>query len=149
MRLGQLKSAPGAKKKRKRIGCGPGSGHGKTACRGTKGQKSRSGVSIPPWFEGGQMPLQRRVPKRGFHNIFKVKYQVVNVEDLEKFPAGSEVNFDALLDAGLIKKVGVPVKLLGNGQISRPLKITVHACSRKARRLVEAAGGEVKLVMSS
>jgi len=148
MRLGELRSAPGAKKKRKRVGCGPGSGHGKTACRGTKGQKSRSGASIPAWFEGGQMPLQRRVPKRGFTNIFKVEYQIVNVKDLNRFPAGSEVDFDALLEAGLIKKVHLPVKLLGDGRIDRPLKLTVHACSRRAKELVEAAGGEVKLVTS-
>ena len=85
MKLNEISPAKGAVKKRKRVGCGPGSGHGKTATRGHKGQNSRSGGGVPPWFEGGQMPLQRRVPKRGFTNIFKVKYQVVNVDDLARF----------------------------------------------------------------
>ncbi|NIM18634.1 MAG: 50S ribosomal protein L15 [Candidatus Latescibacteria bacterium] len=146
MKLGELKGVAGAKKKRKRIGCGPGSGHGKTACKGSKGQRSRSGSSIPSWFEGGQMPLQRRVPKRGFTNIFKVPYQVVNVGDLDRFPADSEINLDSLLDKGLVKKVHRPVKLLGNGKLDRPLKVIVHACSKKAREIVEKAGGEVRLV---
>jgi large subunit ribosomal protein L15 len=146
MKLDDLKSAPGAKKKRKRLGCGPGSGHGKTSCKGHKGQRSRSGVSIHPWFEGGQMPLQRRVPKRGFNNIFKTIYQVVNLRDLNRFAAGSEVNTETLLEAGIIKKVHLPVKLLGDGKLDHALKITVHKCSSKARELVEKAGGEVRLV---
>jgi large subunit ribosomal protein L15 len=146
MRLGQLKPAKGARKRKKRVGCGPGSGHGKTACRGQKGQKSRSGGKIRPWFEGGQMPLQRRVPKRGFTNIFKKVYQIVNLRDLDRFEAGAEVNVDALLEAGLIKKSHVPVKLLGDGELDRPLKISVHACSKKAKEIVEKAGGEVLLV---
>lgn len=146
MRLDDLKPAPGSKKKRKRVGCGPGSGHGKTACRGTKGQKSRSGGKLPTWFEGGQMPLQRRIPKRGFTNIFRTVYQVVNVRDLNRFPANSVVDKDVLLDAGLVKKVDLPVKLLGEGTLEHPLKVVVHGCSKKAREIVEKAGGEVKLV---
>jgi large subunit ribosomal protein L15 len=139
----------GAKKKRKRIGCGAGSGHGKTACRGHKGQRSRSGSTRRPWFEGGQMPLQRRLPKRGFHNLFRTVYQIVNVKDLARFPAdASEVTVDGLREAGLINKKGMPVKLLGAGEIDRALKIEVHACTKKARELVEKAGGEVRIIGS-
>ena len=101
MRLSDLGPAAGAKKKRKRIGCGAGSGHGKTACRGENGQRSRSGSTKRPWFEGGQMPLQRRVPKRGFHNRFRIEYQIVNVKDLARFSADADVNVDGLREAGL------------------------------------------------
>jgi large subunit ribosomal protein L15 len=146
MGLENLNSAPGAKKKRKRIGCGCGSGHGKTSCKGHKGQKARSGASIPAWFEGGQMPLQRRIPKRGFTNIFKTVYQIVNVKDLNRFPAGSEVNMDGLLKAGIIKKVRLPVKLLGEGVLDRPVTVIVHKCSKKAKAAVEKAGGEVRVI---
>jgi large subunit ribosomal protein L15 len=146
MRLGDLKYAPGAKKKKKRLGCGPGSGHGQTAGRGEKGQKARSGVSIPRWFEGGQMPLQRRVPKRGFTNKFRTEYQVVNVKDLSRFPAGAEINLDALLDKGLVKKVHLPVKLLGKGTLDQPVTVIVHKCSKNAREIVEKAGGHVTLI---
>jgi large subunit ribosomal protein L15 len=148
MKLDDIGPAGGAKKNRKRVGCGPGSGHGKTACRGHKGQKARSGSSIPAWFEGGQMPLQRRLPKRGFHNPFRTVYQVVNVKDLSRFPAGTDVNVDSLFEAGLIRKKLVPVKLLGEGLIDRPLKIEVHACGKKAKELVEKAGGEVRIIGS-
>ena len=92
------------------------------------------------------MPLQRRVPKRGFTNIFKVAYQVVNVKDLKRFPADSEINMDSLLDQGLVKKVRQPVKLLGEGELDRPLKVVVHACSKKAKETVEKAGGEVRII---
>ncbi len=146
MRLDDIAPAKGAKKKTKRVGCGPGSGHGKTACRGSKGQKARSGSSIPPWFEGGQMPLQRRIPKRGFHNPFHKSYQIVNVKDLVRLPAGADVDVNGLLEAGLVKKKGEPVKLLGDGTIDRPVKITVHACGKKAKELVEKAGGEVRII---
>ena len=144
MRLKDLKPAPGSKPSRKRIGCGAGSGHGKTACRGENGQKSRSGAKTYPWFEGGQMPLQRRVPKRGFTNIFKKTYQVVNVKSLNNFPANSDVDAKALREAGLIRKKNVPVKLLGMGELDRPLKITVHAFTKKAKELVEKAGGQIQ-----
>lgn len=146
MRLGELKPPQGAKKKKKRVGCGTGSGHGKTSCRGHKGQKARSGSSIPAWFEGGQMPLQRRLPKRGFHNPFRKVYQIVNVRDLSRFPAGAEVTLESLLEAGLVRKQSVPVKLLGAGEIDRPLKVAVHACAKKAKELVEKAGGEVRII---
>ena len=148
MRLGELEPAEGAKKKRKRIGWGEGSGHGKTSCRGHKGQKSRSGSKTPPWFEGGQMPLQRRVPKRGFYNRFRTIYQIVNVRDLERFPADANVDVKSLLNVGLINKKGLRVKLLGAGGIDRPLKIEVHACTKKAKELVEKAGGEVQIIGS-
>ncbi len=148
MRLSDLGPAAGAKKKRKRIGCGAGSGHGKTACRGENGQRSRSGSTKRPWFEGGQMPLQRRVPKRGFHNRFRIEYQIVNVKDLSRFSADADVNVDGLLESGLINKKGIRVKLLGSGEIDRALKIEVHACTKKARELVEKAGGEIRIIGS-
>ena len=144
MRLTDLKPAPGSKPSKKRIGCGAGSGHGKTACKGENGQKSRSGAKTYPWFEGGQMPLQRRVPKRGFTNIFKKTYQVVNVKSLNNFPANSDVDAKALREAGLIRKKNVPVMLLGMGELDRPLKITVHAFTKKAKELVEKAGGQIQ-----
>jgi large subunit ribosomal protein L15 len=146
LRIGRLKPTKGAKKNRKRIGCGPGSGHGKTACRGSKGQKSRSGTSIPAWFEGGQMPLQRRLPKRGFTNIFRVERQAVNVRDLARFEANAEVNAEALLDEGIINNLNRPIKLLGEGELNKPLKVVVHACSKKAKEIVEKAGGEVRII---
>lgn len=146
MKLGNTRPSDGSKKKRKRVARGPGSGHGKTACRGHKGQKSRSGSSVPAWFEGGQMPLQRRVPKRGFTNIFRVEKQVVNVSALEAFDADSEVGVETLLDRGMIKNLNSPVKLLGDGALTKPLKVTVHACSKKAKEIVEKAGGEVRII---
>lgn len=146
MRLGELKPAGGANKKNKRLGCGPGSGHGKTACRGHKGQKARSGSKSYAWFEGGQMPLQRRIPKRGFHNIFKTIYQIVNLRDLARFPANTDVNAEGLREAGLVKKRGVKIKLLGAGTIDRPLKIAVDACTQSAREGVEKAGGRIEII---
>jgi large subunit ribosomal protein L15 len=146
LRIGRLKPARGAKKKRKRLGCGPGSGVGKTSGRGHKGQKARSGTSIPAWFEGGQMPLQRRLPKRGFTNIFRIERQAVNVRDLAKFEKNAEVNAEALLDKGIIKNLNRPIKLLGKGELNKPLKVIVHACSKKAKEIVEKAGGEVQII---
>ena len=146
MRLGDLRPARGAKHKKKRRGCGPGSGHGMTSGRGNKGQRARSGGKVPAWFEGGQMPLQRRVPKRGFYNHFRVEHQVVNVRALESFEANAEVGVEALLDRGLLRNLKSPVKLLGDGELTKPLRITVHACSKKAREIVEKAGGEVRLI---
>ncbi|MEJ2719903.1 MAG: 50S ribosomal protein L15 [bacterium] len=148
MRIGKLRVAEGSRKKRKRIGCGTGSGHGKTACKGHKGQRARSGHKSYPWFEGGQMPIQRRVPKRGFHNRFRKEFQVVNVRDLGRFPAEAGVDENSLREAGLINKKGVPVKLLGDGSVDRPLKISVHACTKRAKELVEKAGGEIRLIKS-
>jgi large subunit ribosomal protein L15 len=117
MRLDELQPAPGSKHKRKRVGRGPGSGHGKTACRGHKGQRSRSGAKISPAFEGGQMPLIRRLPKRGFTNIFKKPWIIVNIRDLTRFPADTVVDADVLSKAGLIK-TDARIKLLGQGAIS-------------------------------
>ena len=146
MKLGEIKPAAGSKKNRKRVGCGNGSGHGGTSCKGHKGQKARSGATIPAYFEGGQMPLQRRLPKRGFFNRFRIEKQIVNIRDLEKFDANAEVGIEALLDKGIIKNLKRPVKLLGEGELNKAVKITVHACSKKAREIVEKAGGEVNII---
>jgi large subunit ribosomal protein L15 len=149
MRLNDLRPASGSKKKRKRVGCGPGSGHGKTATRGHKGTQSRTVNTRKAHYEGGQMPLQRRLPKRGFTNIFRVEFQVVNLSDLERFDANATVDVDALLERGLIRHMNNPVKLLGDGELKKPLTITVHAASAKAREAVEKAGGQLKLVGSA
>jgi large subunit ribosomal protein L15 len=146
MDLSTLKPPSGAKKQRKRVGCGPGSGHGKTATRGHKGTQSRTGNTMNAWYEGGQMPLQRRLPKRGFTNIFRVAYQVVNLGDLDRFDANASVDVAKLLESGLVRKASGKVKLLGDGEISKALNITVHACSKKAREAVEKAGGQVNIV---
>lgn len=146
MRLGQLAPPPGAKKDTKRLGRGSGSGQGMTAGKGTKGQKSRSGGGTPPWFEGGQMPLQRRVPKRGFTNIFKKQFSVVNIGDLNKFSAGSQIGLPELIAAGLLRKTHHPVKLLADGDISQPLTIRVHKASATAVQKVEAVGGKVEMI---
>ncbi len=144
--LSNIGPNPGAVKKRKRAGRGPGSGLGKTAGRGHKGQKSRSGGAKPRYFEGGQLPLYRRLPKRGFTNIFKVVYQVVNVGQLEeKFDADTVVDKEALRKAGLIKKLNQPVKLLGKGNITKKLTVKVDAASKKAVELIQAAGGTVEV----
>lgn len=148
MKLDDLAPNPGARKGRKRVGRGSGSGLGMTAGRGTKGQKSRSGGGTPPWFEGGQMPLQRRIPKRGFRNKFKVRYSVVNVGDLARFEAGAEVDVGQLMEAGLIGKLLDGVKLLGEGEISHPLTVRVHKASEAAVSKLQAAGGRVDLIPS-
>jgi large subunit ribosomal protein L15 len=146
MKLDDLSPPRGAKRVPKRLGRGTGSGLGKTAGRGTKGQKSRSGGGTPPWFEGGQMPLQRRVPKRGFTNIFKKHYAVVNLRDLERFPPDSEIGPEAFLKSGLVKKLRAGIKLLAKGTLTRPLTIRVHFASASAVRGVEAAGGRIVLI---
>lgn len=139
MKLNDLSPAPGSKKKRKRVGRGPGSGLGKTAGRGHKGQKSRSGYSQRPGFEGGQMPLVRRVPKRGFKNPNRVEYAVVNISRLAGIEEG-EVNPDLLLELGLVKK-GLPVKVLGDGDLDRAVKVLAHKFSESAKSKIEGAGG--------
>jgi large subunit ribosomal protein L15 len=142
MELSKLKPKKGARHAKKRVGRGPGSGHGKTAGRGEKGQKSRSGYSRMLGFEGGQMPLHRRLPKRGFTNIFKKEHAVVNVSDLERFDNGATVNEDMLRKAGLVKgQTPNGIKVLGDGKLSK--KLTVHAAkfSASARKQIEAAGG--------
>jgi large subunit ribosomal protein L15 len=146
MRLGDLAPPPGAKRNTKRLGRGSGSGQGMTAGKGTKGQKARSGGGTPPWFEGGQMPLQRRVPKRGFTNIFKKVFSIINLDDMQKLPAGSEVGPLEFVSSGLLKKIEHGVKLLANGEITQPLTIRVHKASASAIQKVEAAGGKVELI---
>jgi large subunit ribosomal protein L15 len=145
MRIHDLSPQKGSKKARKRIARGPGSGHGKTACRGQKGQKSRSGGRVRPGFEGGQMPLQRRVPKRGFANPFRVEFKALNLRDLERFDVGASVGPEELIEAGLIGK-NDRVKLLGQGDLTRALTVKVHRVSGSARSKVEAAGGTVELI---
>ena len=142
MDLSSLKFAKGSKKKPKRVGRGPGSGHGKTSCRGQKGQKSRSGAKSRPWFEGGQMPLQRRIPKRGFTNIFKKKYQVINLNDLKKIQEKS-ISPKNMFKARLIRKRHGLTKILGMGEISSPLEVHAHAFSKQAIQKIEEAGGKV------
>ena len=146
MRLNDLSPMKGSSKRRKRVGRGPGSGHGKTSCRGHKGQKARAGAKILPGFEGGQMPFQRRLPKRGFTNICKKEYELINISDLKKFESDTVLDINTLKDAGLISGKKYGVKLLGDGEISHPLAIKVHKVSRKAREKVEAAGGKVELI---
>jgi large subunit ribosomal protein L15 len=146
MRLDELKPPRGAKKKAKRVGRGSGSGLGKTAGRGHKGQKSRSGGGTPPGFEGGQMPLQRRLPKRGFTNPFKKLYAEINVRDLERYAADSVVDEDLFRESGLVKGRCDGVKLLGTGEITKALQVKVHRCSAKAREKIEAAGGSIEII---
>lgn len=145
MKLNDLRPATGAKKKRKRVGVGTGSGRGGTAGRGHKGQKARSGGGTPAWFEGGQMPLQRRLPKRGFTNIFRKEHQVVNVGMLNRFDGGAEIDPGVLRKERMIRR-SLPVKLLGNGTVDRALVVRVHAASASAREKIEAAGGRVELL---
>ena len=147
MRLGDLAPAPGAKKTEKRVGRGSGSGLGKTAGKGHKGQKARAGAKHPAWFEGGQMPMQRRLPKRGFKNPFRVEYAVVNVGDLARFEAGSAVGIEELRASGLVKKLHGGVKLLAGGDLASPLTLTVHQASAAAIEKVKAAGGTVELIV--
>lgn len=142
--LSNLSPHPGSRKQRKRVGRGPGSGTGKTAARGHKGFKARSGSSISPSFEGGQMPLHRRLPKRGFNNVFKKEFAVVNVQDLECFAAGTKVDREALVQAGLINKKKSLIKLLGEGEIKNALTVVVDKVSESARQKVVAAGGTIE-----
>ncbi|MEE9613679.1 MAG: 50S ribosomal protein L15 [Thermodesulfobacteriota bacterium] len=145
--LSRLKPPSGAVKKPKRVGRGEGSGLGKTCGRGTKGQNSRAGGGVKAGFEGGQMPLQRRLPKRGFTNIFKTSYSVFNVGRLsEAFSSGDTVDAAALLDKGLLRKKGVGVKILGEGEIKKKLTVKVACFSKSAREKIEAAGGKAEVV---
>ena len=142
MELHCIPSAGNAKRPKKRLGSGPGSGLGKTCGRGTKGQRARTGSSIRPGFEGGQTPLYRKLPRRGFSNsLFRVSYQVVNVGALVKFDEGSLVNPQSLYALGLIRDAGEPVKLLAEGIVEKKLSVELNACSASARRKIEAAGG--------
>ncbi|MGB9661581.1 MAG: 50S ribosomal protein L15 [Moorellaceae bacterium] len=146
MRLHELRPAPGSRPAATRVGRGVGSGLGKTAGRGHKGQKARSGGGVRPGFEGGQMPLSRRVPKRGFTNIFKRQLAVINVGDLERFDSGTVVTPELLRETGLIKKVRDGVKILGDGEITKPLIVKAQAASRQAIAKIEAAGGKVEVI---
>jgi large subunit ribosomal protein L15 len=144
LKLNNIGAPKGANRDKKRRGRGPGSGQGKTGGRGHKGQKARSGGGVPPWFEGGQMPLNRRLPKRGFTNIFKKHFQLVNLDDLEaRFEADATVDSETLQQVGLVKYNDRPVKLLGRGKLEKALKITVTKASRSAVEAVEKAGGTV------
>lgn len=145
MQLNTLKPAVGATRDRKRIGRGPGSGHGKTATKGHKGQKARSGGSIKPGFEGGQMPLQRRLPKRGFEPLTRTEYVVVNISQLEDlFEAGATVDVAAILERGLASTIRDGIKILAKGKITKPLTVKAHKFSSAAKDLIIAAGGTVE-----
>lgn len=146
MKLHELKPAKGATKNRKRKGRGVASGLGKTAGRGTKGLKSRSGGAARPGYEGGQMPIHRRLPKRGFTNIFKKEIAVINIKDLERFEKGTVVDQTELVRSGLLKGRWDGVKLLGQGDISIPLTVKLNAVSRSAKDKIEAAGGSVEVI---
>ena len=146
MKLHELSPAVGSTKEAKRIGRGHGSGNGKTAGKGHKGQKARAGRGIRAGFEGGQMPLQRRVPKRGFNNIFATKFAIVNVSDLEVFEAGAVVDTAALQEKGLVKKAYDVVKVLGNGNLSKAVTVKASAFSESAKSKIEAAGGKAEVI---
>ncbi len=146
MELHNLTPKPGSRKDRKRVGRGPGSGSGKTAGRGHKGQLSRSGHTHRRNFEGGQMPLVRRLPKRGFTNIFRKEFAIVNVGQLERFPAGAEITPDVLLAEGIVSQLRDGVKVLGDGALSRKLTVRAHRFSKKAQVAIEAAGGTCEVI---
>ena len=146
MKLQELSPAPGSVKDVKRIGRGHGSGNGKTAGKGHKGQKARAGRGIRAGFEGGQMPLHRRIPKRGFNNIFATPYVAINVAALNRFEDGAVVNTEALLNAGIINKAPYGVKILGNGKIEKKLTVQVAAFSETAIAKIEAAGGKAEVI---
>jgi large subunit ribosomal protein L15 len=146
MKLEDLRPAPGSNKKRKRVGRGDGSGHGKTSCRGHKGQGARSGGNVQPGFEGGQMPLQRRLPKRGFHNPFRVAMSVVNLDQLESLAEASEIDPESMARHGLISGKNRLVKVLGGGSVARALSVKAHGFSAKAKEKIEAAGGKAELI---
>lgn len=146
MKLNDLTAAPNSRKAVKRIGRGIGSGQGKTSGKGHKGQKARSGGSIRPGFEGGQMPLQRRVPKRGFVNIFAKNIKAINVSELEKFDDGTVVDTQKLIDAGIVKNRFDGIKILGNGDLTKKLTVKVNAYSSSAKQKIETAGGKAEVI---
>jgi len=146
MRLEELKPAAGAKKKAKRVGRGPGSGSGKTAGKGHKGQKARSGGVKGAGFEGGTMPLQRRIPKRGFTNIFRKEYAVVNVQDLETMAGTDPVTPEMLMQKGIIKDMKTGVKVLGTGELKAKLTVRAHKFSKSAVEKIQAAGGKAEVI---
>jgi large subunit ribosomal protein L15 len=147
MNLGSLKPPDGSRKKRKRVGRGDGSGHGGTSCKGHKGQNARSGGGVRPGFEGGQMPLSRRLPKRGFRNPFRKEIVIINIEQLNKFSKGSVIDKEVLVRAGLMKGKADVIKVLGKGHIEYPISLKIDMISRGAREKIEAAGGSVTVVV--
>ena len=150
MKLDALSPAPGSRKARKRVGRGNGSGHGTYSGRGCNGQKSRAGYRMIPGFEGGQLRLIERLPrKRGFTNIFRIEYRVVHLKELGAFEAGSEVDPEKLLAAGIVKSLRKPIKILADGDISHPLTVKAHKFSATARAKIEAAGGKVEEVANA
>ncbi|MBZ5669665.1 MAG: 50S ribosomal protein L15 [Acidobacteriia bacterium] len=144
--IGALRPPVGAHKRSKRIGQGMGSGHGKTATRGSKGQRSRSGMRMRPGFEGGQMPLHRRLPKRGFTNIFRKHYAVVNLKDLEEFKPKEKITPEVLVERGLVKRLGDGLKVLGGGELKSPLQVSAHIFSKSAREKIQKAGGKAEVI---
>jgi len=147
MNLSDLRPAPGATKRRKRVGRGPGSGHGKTAGRGHKGRGARAGGNTPPGYEGGQMPLQRRLPKHGFHNPFRREFSVVNLGQLEeRFEAGAVVDPEALRGRGLVRTLAKPIKILADGTLSKSLAVKAHKFSAAAKERLQATGGTAEVI---
>ncbi len=144
--LDMLRPHDGSKRKKKRVGRGLGSGHGKTACRGTKGQGARSGAGVSPGFAGGQMPLYRQLPKRGFKNPFRKVYGVINVQDLASLESEGPIDLEYLQSRGLVAKRYHLLKVLGEGEITRPVRVRAHAASASAKRKIEEAGGGVEIV---
>jgi len=146
MKLHQLEIRDGSRQKRCRVGRGTGSAIGKTAGRGHKGQKARSGGSVPPWFEGGQMPLTRRLPKRGFHNRFRKIWCVVNLKDLDRLPTITVITPEVLIEAGLVNGHFDGIKILSEGDMTRPIHIKAHKFSAAAREKIESAGGKAEVI---
>ncbi len=146
MDLSHLRPAAGATKKSKRIGRGPGSGHGKTSGKGHKGRGSRSGGNTPPGYEGGQMPLSRRLPKYGFHNLFREEFSIVNIGSLERFDAGSIVDSDTLIKVGLVKNAKKKIKILADGTLTKALTVKAQAFSKQAQEKIAASGGTIEVV---
>ena len=144
--VGTLRPPRGANQPRKRIGQGTGSGHGKTATRGSKGQRSRTGARLRPGFEGGQMPLQRRLPKRGFTNIFRKHFAVVNLKDLATLDPQEKITPELLVQRGLVKQLGNGLKILGEGEVKSPLQVSAHLFSKSAREKIEKAGGKAEVI---
>jgi len=146
LKLHELKAAEGTRKNRNRVGRGPSSGNGKTAGRGHKGQKARSGGGVRPGFEGGQMPLFQRLPKRGFTNINRKEYAIVNLDKLNRFEDGTEVTPELLLEEGVVSKLNAGIKVLGNGAIEKKLTVKAHKFSASAKEAIEAAGGKAEVI---
>ena len=146
MKLADLRPADGSKRKKKRVGRGIGSGHGKTSCKGHKGQKARSGGTKGPGFEGGQMPLQRRLPKRGFKNIFKIEFAIVNLKDINKIEDVDVITPEVLIEKGIVKDMKDGVKILGGGELQKPFTIKADAFSASASAKITAAGGRVEVL---